>query len=119
MTAPGVDAYLADVPEPQRSTLETVRQRLRQCLPDADEVISYGVPTFKAGGVGVAGYASARNHCSYLPMSGSVLVQLETSLAAYDWSKGTLRFPVDEPLPANLIAALVDARLAEIAKKRR
>lgn len=108
-----VDEYLAAVPEPQRSTLQVVRERLRSALPDAQEVISYGVPAFSVDGVAVAGYAAAKKHCSYFPMSGSVLSGLADRLQGYDWSKGTLRFPVDEPLPQDLIAALVAARLGE------
>jgi uncharacterized protein YdhG (YjbR/CyaY superfamily) len=109
-----VDEFLAAVPEPQRSTLEVVRGHLRAALPDAQEVISYGVPAFTVDGVAVAGYSAAKKHCSYFPMSGSVLSGLADRLQGYNWSKGTLRFPVDEPLSQDLIAALVAARLREI-----
>ena len=115
MTTADVDAYLAGVPEPQRSTLEVVRARLRAQLPQAEEVISYGVPAFAVDGRAVAGYSAAKKHCSYLPMSGSVLAGMADALSDYEWSKGALRFPVDEPLPADLIAALVTARLAEVS----
>lgn len=114
MSAADVDAFLAEVPDPQRTTLVTVRARLRDALPGAEEAIYYGVPAFKVGGVGVAGYSAAKKHCSYFPMSGSVLAGMPDDLVGYDWSKGTLRFGVDAPLPAELIAALVRARLAEI-----
>ncbi|MEZ5184539.1 MAG: DUF1801 domain-containing protein [Candidatus Nanopelagicales bacterium] len=118
MSASEVHEYIQRLQEPQRTTLETVRSRLRSVLPDAQEAIYYGVPAFKIGGVGVAGYAPARRHCSYFPMSGSVLPALGEALSGYQWSKGTLRFPVDEPLPEELIVALVQARLAEIEAKR-
>ncbi len=109
-----VEEYLAAVPEPQRRTLSVVRERLRALLPDAQEALSYGVPAFKVDGVAVAGYAPAKRHCSYFPMSGAVLAALADRLTGYDWGKGTLRFPIDEPLPADLIEALVAARLREI-----
>jgi uncharacterized protein YdhG (YjbR/CyaY superfamily) len=115
MPSADVDAYLAGVPEPQRATLETVRRRLRDELPDAEEAISYGVPAFKVDGVAVAGYAPAKNHCSYFPMSGSVLAAMAAELSGFDWSKGTLRFPIDQPLSEDLIHGLVQVRLAEIA----
>ncbi len=112
VSAADVDAYLAGVAEPQRSTLAVVRERLRAELPQAQEVISYGVPAFAVDGTAVAGYAAAKKHCSYLPMSGSVLSSMADDLAGYEWSKGALRFPIDDPLPAELIATLVRARLA-------
>jgi uncharacterized protein YdhG (YjbR/CyaY superfamily) len=115
VSAEEVEAYLAGAPEPQRRTLQVVRERLRAQLPQAEEVISYGVPAFAVNGTAVAGYSAAKKHCSYLPMSGSVLSEMADDLAGYQWSKGALRFPVDEPLPEDLIAALVKARLAQLS----
>jgi uncharacterized protein YdhG (YjbR/CyaY superfamily) len=115
MASDDVDSYLAGVPEPQRSTLTALRRTLLRLLPDADEVMSYGAPSIKVEGVGVAGYAAYGKHCSYLPMSGSVLQTLVAEVAAYSTSKGALRFPVDQPLPDILVRMLVQARLAEIA----
>ncbi len=109
-----VDEYLANAPEPHRTTLNTIRASLRSILPDAEEGLSYGVPAFKVDGTPVAGYAHFKNHCGYYPHSGSVLEKLEGELEGYDWSKGTLRFPIDQPPPAELIRQLVDARLAEL-----
>ena len=79
-----------------------------------DELLE--VPAFAVDGKAVAGDSAAKNHCSYLPMSGSVLAKMADALAGYQWSKGALRFAVDEPLPADLIGALVDARLAEVSR---
>lgn len=117
MSAAEVDSYLAGVPSPQRETLGVVRKRLRALLPEAEETIYYGVPAFKVAGKGVAGYAAAKRHCSYFPMSGSVLPAVSDRLTGYDWSRGTLRFGVDDPLPTDLIAALVGQRLAQIEEK--
>ena len=76
-----------------------------------DGAMSYGMPAFKVGGRSVAGYAYFKNHCSYFPHSGSVLPGLADQLGGYEWSKGTLRFPIDKPLPKSLVRRLVDARL--------
>ena len=62
----------------------------------------------------VAGYASFTRHCSYFPHSGAVLTELADDLEGYRWSKGTLQFPIDEPLPEPLVRRLVEARLAEL-----
>lgn len=109
-----VDEYLEGAPEPQQSTLIALRSTLRELLPDATEEISYGVPAFKMSGKAIAGYAHAKGHCSYFPHSGRVLPALAEDLAAYDWGKGTLRFPVDEPLPKELVARLVEVRQRQL-----
>ncbi len=118
MGAPDVDAYLERVSEPQRSTLAQVRTTLVQLLPDAEQTISYGSPTFKVGGKGVAGIAAFARHCSYLPMSGSVTAALAEELSGYETTKGSVKFPADAPLPEPILRALVDARLAELGLSR-
>ncbi len=109
-----VDEYLDSAPEPHRSTLVELRATLRQILPDADEALSYGVPAFKVKGKAVAGYAHFKNHCSYFPHSGSVFPELADELTGYRWSKGTLQFPVDRPLPMPLVRRLVEVRLEHL-----
>ncbi len=108
-----VDDYLDAAPEPHRSTLNELRAMLASILPDAEEGISYGVPVFRVGGRAVAGYAHAKRHCSYFPHSGSVIARVEPELLeGYDWSKGTLRFPVDQVPDEALVRRLVEIRLA-------
>jgi uncharacterized protein YdhG (YjbR/CyaY superfamily) len=113
-----VDAYMDAVPEPQRSTLDSVRATLAALLPHAEQTISYGSPTFKVAGKGVAGFAAFARHCSYLPMSGSVTAALADELADYETTKGSVKFPVDAPLPEPVVRALVDARLSELGLSR-
>lgn len=108
------DAYLSTLSADQRATLEKVRRAIRAAAPEAEEGMSYGVPAFIQGKP-VAGYAAGANHCSYYPMSGTVLGALAAELERYQTSKGAIRFPVGQPLPAALIRKLVKARLAEIA----
>jgi uncharacterized protein YdhG (YjbR/CyaY superfamily) len=109
-----IDEYLETAPEPQRSTLRSVRESLSLILPEATEAISYGMPAMKVDGKTVAGYAYFKKHCSYFPHSGSVLPHCSDDLESYEWSKGTLKFPVDSPLPESLLRRLVAARLEEI-----
>jgi len=109
-----VDGYLEAAPEPQRSNLVALRETLRLLLPDAEETISYNMPAFKVGGKAVAGYAYFKSHCSYFPHSGSVLPALAEELGGYEWAKGTLRFPVDEPLPESLVRRLVETRRRQL-----
>ena len=112
MTADEVDAYLAGVDEPKRSTLETLRRSIRAIVPDAEEGISYGMPAFRVGGKVVAGFAAFKNHLAYLPHSGEVLASLGDRLNGYERTSGSLHFAVDEPLPDDLVRRLVDAKLA-------
>jgi len=113
MTANDVDAYLRDLGEPKRSTLETMRRTILEIVPQAEQVISYGVPAFRVGGKTVAGIAAFENHLSYLPFSGSVLGQLADELEGYKMTKSSLHFPVDRPLPKALVKKLIAVRLAD------
>lgn len=113
-----IDEYLDALDEPKRSTLEALRTTLLDLLPDAEECLAYGVPALRRDGKLVAGYAAYQNHLSYLPHSGTVLEALSAETADYESSKGALKFPVDAPLPRSLVEALVQARLAEIEKRR-
>ena len=110
-----VDRYLADLPQPSRDTLVALRATLRTILPHATEGLKYGMPAFALDGKGVAGYAAFTDHCSYFPMSGSVLETAGSAVARYTVSKGGLQFPLDRPPPATLLRRLVKLRLAEIS----
>lgn len=110
--AKDVEEYLAQVPEPARTTLMKVRAAIRSAAgPDAIELISYGIPAFKQKGY-LAGYAAFKNHCSLFAMSGTILDDFKGELKNYRTSKGTIQFPVDKPLPATLVKKLVKARMA-------
>lgn len=109
-----IDAYLAELSDPARSTLEEVRHRILAVLPNAGQGLSYGVPAFSIGGKVVAGFAAAKRHLSYFPHSGSVITRLAADLEGYGTSKGTVRFPLDEPLPETLVERLIAARLEEL-----
>ena len=114
MTADEIDAYLAELDEPKRSTLSHLRGSILAVVPDAEQCISYGMPAFKVQGKTVAGFAAFKNHLSYLPHSGSVLPQLASDLAAYKGTKGSLHFPIDQPLPPDLVAKLVATKVREL-----
>ena len=108
-----VDEYLAGVPEPARSTLKKVRAVIQAVLPEeAIEVISYRIPVVKYKGM-LVGYAAFAGHCSLFGMSGTLLGLLNEDLKKYSTSKGTIRFPVDKPLPATLIRKLVKSAIAQ------
>jgi uncharacterized protein YdhG (YjbR/CyaY superfamily) len=115
-----VDEYLAGVPEPARSALNKLRAAIRSVVPpEATEAISYRIPAFKYKGP-LVGFAAFSNHCSFFPMSSSVIEAFKNELKDFHTSRGTIRFPVDKPLSAALVKKLVKARIAQNeAKKQR
>ena len=114
VAASDIDAYLAKVDEPKRTTLEQLRQVILAEVPNAEECISYGTPAYKIKGKTVAGFAAFKNHLSYLPHSGSVLIALGSELAGYEHTKGALHFPIDQALPSSLVGKLIATRLAQL-----
>ena len=113
-----VDEYLAGVPEPARSTLNKVRAAIRSAVPpEATEAIWYRIPTFKYKGP-LVGFAAFTNHCSFFPMSSSVIEAFKNELKDFHTSKGTIRFSVDKPLAAALVKKLVKARIAQNEHKK-
>lgn len=114
-----IDEYLASVPEPARSTLNKVRAAIRSAAPpEATEGISYRIPTFRYKG-GLVAFAAFSKHCSLFPMSLSVMAAFKNELKDFQVSKGTIRFPVDKPLPAALVKKLVKARVAQNEQKKK
>ena len=114
MAAADVDEYLRGLEEPKRGTLQTLRTTILEIVPEAEEVISYGMPAFQLNGAIVAGFAAFKAHLSYLPFSGSVLSQLAHELQGYTMTKSALHFAVDEPLPKALVEKLITVRRAEV-----
>jgi uncharacterized protein YdhG (YjbR/CyaY superfamily) len=112
-----VDEYLAGVPEPARSTLKKLRAVIRSAVPpEATEAISYGIPVFRYKG-SLVWFAGFSDHCSLFP-TASVIREFKNELKAYEISKGTIRFPVDKPLPAALVKKMVKARVAQNEQKK-
>ena len=113
-----IDAYLAAVPEPARSTLQNVRAAIRSALPpSATETIIYKIPAFRHVEI-ILWFAAFAKHCSLFP-TARVIEEFSVDLKPYTLSKGTIQFPTDKPLPSALIKKLVKARLAQIAAKER
>jgi uncharacterized protein YdhG (YjbR/CyaY superfamily) len=112
-----VDKYLAKVEEPKRATLQKLRETIHEILPDAEEVISYGMPGFRLNGKVIAGFAAFKTHLAYLPHSGSVFAELKNELAGYKATEGSLHFPIDKPLPKSLVKKLIAVRMRQVKGK--
>jgi uncharacterized protein YdhG (YjbR/CyaY superfamily) len=114
-----IDEYLSGVPEPARSTLQKIRETIRSAVPaEATESIFYRMPAFRYKGPLIA-FAAFTNHCSVFPMSASLIEQFKGDLKKYVTSKGTIRFPMDKPLPEALVKKLVKARVKQNELKKR
>jgi len=107
-----VEAYLGRVPEPARTTLESMRVTIRAAAPkNATEAISYGIPSFQYKG-GLVAYAAFKKHRSFFPMGSSAIEEFAEELKGFRVSKGTIQFAVDKPLPAALVKKMVKACVA-------
>ena len=90
-----------------------MRNRILKVIPDAEEVISYGMPAFKVNGSIVAGLLANKNHVGYYPFSGNVLSNFSKEIEKYSHTKSALHVPLDKPLPQTLITKLVKARISQ------
>ncbi|HEV2492418.1 MAG TPA: DUF1801 domain-containing protein [Terriglobia bacterium] len=117
--ASGIDEYLADVPEPARSTLSKMRAVIRSAVPaEATETISYRMPAYKSKKGVLVWFAAFSDHCSLFP-TASVIEAFKDELKGFSTSKGTIHFPIDKPLPTALIKKIVKARVAQSESKKR
>jgi len=111
-------AYIAAAAPDKRAALRKLQKDILAAAPRAEEGVSYGMPAFRLDGRPLAAFAAAANHCSLYPMSAAVIRAHAADLAAYDTSKGTIRFPPDKPLPSVLVRKIVKTRMAELQKRK-
>ena len=115
-----IDEYIAAMPADRRPALELLRRTIRAVAPDAVETIAYTMPALRShGGQILVTYASYKRHYSLFPASGAVVEAIGVELAPYLSGRGTIRFPADRPIPADLVTKVVRVRLAENAARQR
>ena len=110
-TAPTVDLYLADFPLETMLLLNQLRETIRKAAPEAEEVISYQMPAYKFHGMLVY-FAGCKNHIGFYPTSSGI-ANFKKELSSYKSSRGSVQFPLDQPLPLELISEIVRFRVAE------
>ena len=114
-----VDQYIASRPAAVQGVLERVRSTIRKALPGADEVISYQIPAYKLHGRAVIYFAGWKQHYSLYPAIGHLVAAFKDELAPYAVSKGTIRFPLSEPIPVKLIERIAKFRAKEVAEREK
>ena len=107
-----VDDYINSLPSETKAVVTELRQTIRKAAPKAEEMISYNIPTFTYEG-SLVYFAAWKAHISLYPRTAEVEKKLKKEIAPYASSKGTLKFPLDEPLPLGLITKIVKIRLQE------
>ena len=111
-TSPEVEAYLDKLEAPQRAALERIRDIVWEEAPEAEEVIGYGIPTFKLLG-NLVHYAAFKNHMSFFPGGTAHSEALKDELAGYKLAKGTIQFTLDNPLTDDIVCKITRLRIAE------
>jgi uncharacterized protein YdhG (YjbR/CyaY superfamily) len=111
-----IDDYLFQLPENQQLVLEELRQVIRDTAPEAEELISYGMPAFKHNGMLVY-FAAFKNHCSFFVGNGSLVKEMGDALKGYKTVPSGIHFTPENPLPADLVRDIVLKRLAQNAEK--
>jgi uncharacterized protein YdhG (YjbR/CyaY superfamily) len=107
-----VDEYIAAFPKNVQDILEELRRVIRESAPDAEEAINYGIPTFKLNGGNMVHFAAFKSHIGFFP-TPTAIVAFKKELSGYKTSKGTIQFPLDKPIPFDLIRKIVKFRVEE------
>lgn len=117
MSKAEVTAHLKKFDKPQRDALQAVRLAIAELLPNAEEVIKYGIPTYAIDGKGVIGFDGYKNHNSIFPYSGSINQILKEDLSKYQQTKGSIHFDKEMPFPKALLKKIIKERLKQIAER--
>jgi uncharacterized protein YdhG (YjbR/CyaY superfamily) len=110
-----VDEYIASQPAAVQDILARVRSAIRKAIPRAEETISYKIPTYKLHDRAVIYFAGWKQHYSLYPATERVVAAFKADLAPYEIKKGTIRFPLSQPVPVTLIARIAKFRAKEVS----
>jgi len=113
-----IDEYIKTFPKDIQIILEKIRQTIHETAPETVETVSYQMPTFKLNGKNLVHFAAFKEHIGFYP-TPSGIDSFEKELAPYRTGKGTLQFPLDKPIPFNLVKKVVIFRVKENLNKKR
>ena len=115
MPAKDIEEFIAGFPADVQKVLKKVRTTIRKAAPKADETINYGIPTFTLNG-NLVHFSAFKHHIGFYP-TPSGIEKFKKELSAYEGAKGSVKFPLDQPIPYDLIAKIVKFRVEENLKK--
>lgn len=115
--AKDIDAYIAGFPSDVQKKLEQLRKTIRKAAPGAIEAIKYAIPTFVLNGKNLVHFAGYKAHIGFYPAPRAI-EEFKDELGDYKGAKGTVQFPLDEPLPLDLIARMVKYRVGAAERRR-
>ena len=107
-----IDEYISAFPQNIQQILQEMREAILEVVPDAQEAISYGIPTFKLNG-NLVHFAAFTHHIGFYPGGPSAIEAFSSELGSYEVSKGTIRFPLDRAIPLDLVKRIVKFRVVE------
>jgi uncharacterized protein YdhG (YjbR/CyaY superfamily) len=110
-----IDEYIANFPKDVQAKLQALRATIREAAPEAKETISYAMPTFQLKG-NLVHFAAYKNHIGFYP-APSGIEAFKEELSVYKGAKGSVQFPLDQPLPLDLVSKIVTFRVAENLEK--
>jgi uncharacterized protein YdhG (YjbR/CyaY superfamily) len=113
-----IDAYIVSFPPDVQEKLQGMRAVIRRAVPDAEEAIRYGIPTFRLDGSNLVHFAAFRDHLSFFPTSSGV-EKFQNELSGYRLSKGTIQIPLDAPIPYDLMERITRFRAEETRKRNK
>lgn len=111
-----IDEYIRSCPPEVQKILEKIRQTIRKAAPEAEEAISYRMPAYRLNGKYLVYFAVWKNHIGFYP-TPSGTAEFKKELASYKWAKGSIRFPLDKPIPYDLVEKIVVFRMKEEEKR--
>ncbi|MDF9798617.1 uncharacterized protein YdhG (YjbR/CyaY superfamily) [Catalinimonas alkaloidigena] len=111
-----IDEYIADFPQDIQEVLEKVRATIHKAAPEAEEAISYQIPTFKMNGKNLVHFSAYKNHIGFYP-GASGIEAFKRKLVEYKFAKGSVQFPLGRALPYELISEIVRYRVKENQEK--
>ena len=115
--AASIDEYIAEFPPDLREILQAIRSTIREAAPQAQETINYAIPTFTILGRNLVHFAAFQGHIGFYPTPGGI-EKFKNELARYHGAKGSVQFPLDEPIPYELIRQIVAFRVQEEEQKQ-
>lgn len=111
-TATSIDEYIAEFPAETQQVLQAVRAVIRAAAPDATETISYAMPTFDRNGEHLVHFAGYKSHIGFYP-TASGIAAFQAEFAGYKSARGSVQFPLGQPMPMDLIRRITEFRVAE------